>query len=310
MAADKRDMRIVIRAEDEFSGAMDRASESLGSSASKIKEGIEGVTTSIANLRNELGGMLNEQTALHAISARAGQEFSRVETPSTYGVAGGGGGTEVEGIYMMNEQRLQALREYNGAVLLEETSAAMAKTEVEKRYSDLRMKYAADERDFKIKTAGQSFGAMADLMHTLFTATGTHSKKMFKVMKAFSIAQALMDTYAAFNRALSSLPYPANLAAATTVLAAGMAKVAQIRATKPGGAGSGGGGSGGSAGAAGTQPVPIGLEDNQLQTQHVTINIHNPLSEQNWDAIGEDIVSAINRAGERNVTLTIKTAEA
>ncbi|MCK4846067.1 MAG: hypothetical protein KAS88_00230, partial [Deltaproteobacteria bacterium] len=56
--------------------------------------------------------------------------------------------------------------------------------------------------------------------------------------------------------------------------------------------------------------VPIKANgEAEKQTQKVTINVHNPLSEQNWDAISEDIVGAINKAGERNVALTIKNTE-
>ena len=41
--------------------------------------------------------------------------------------------------------------------------------------------------------------------------------------------------------------------------------------------------------------------------QNITIQIYNPLSEQNWQKIVEDnIVPAINSASERNIAVTVK----
>jgi tRNA A37 threonylcarbamoyladenosine synthetase subunit TsaC/SUA5/YrdC len=49
----------------------------------------------------------------------------------------------------------------------------------------------------------------------------------------------------------------------------------------------------------------------QRGIQSITVNIVNPLSEGNWDAIASDIVDTINRGGdEQNLELTIRTAEA
>lgn len=48
-------------------------------------------------------------------------------------------------------------------------------------------------------------------------------------LRAIRLAQALVNTYAGANQALASLPFPANIAAAGTVTAAGLANVQQIR---------------------------------------------------------------------------------
>ena len=36
--------------------------------------------------------------------------------------------------------------------------------------------------------------------------------------------------------------------------------------------------------------------------QKITVTINNPLGESDWEAVSEQIIIAINKAGERNVT--------
>lgn len=72
---------------------------------------------------------------------------------------------------------------------------------------------------------------------------------IFGQSKGFAIAQALINTYEGFTKALAAYPPPWNYAAAAATLAAGMAQVANIRKTTK--SGSGGGGSGGAAAGAG-----------------------------------------------------------
>ncbi len=167
----------------------------------------------------------------------------------------------------------------------------------------------------------QSASAMlSNTMQNLFIATGSKHRSMFEAMKAFAIAETLIQTYRAAMGAYAALaPIPVvgpalGAAAATAAIAAGLARVEQIRSTDPKGATSSisAGGranpqySGGSPGA---YPVPTRLE-NEGPTQVITIQINNPLSEQNWQKIVEDnIVPAIREAGERNVSLRIRGME-
>ncbi|MCR4288288.1 MAG: hypothetical protein NUW09_09790 [Deltaproteobacteria bacterium] len=54
-------------------------------------------------------------------------------------------------------------------------------------------------------------------------------------------------------------------------------------------------------------PVSLSSEAQPRQTQHITIQIYNPLSEQNWEKIAEEnIIPAINSAVNRNVVLTVR----
>jgi hypothetical protein len=88
------------------------------------------------------------------------------------------------------------------------------------------------------------------ILGNLSSLMNSHSKKMFEVGKAAAIGQAVIDTWAAANRAMRELPYPVNLAAAAATAAAGMVNVQNISRQQFGGGASGGGGGGGAAGSA------------------------------------------------------------
>jgi hypothetical protein len=90
--------------------------------------------------------------------------------------------------------------------------AVNARTEFEK-------KSEFDKTQFGIQQAG-----------LLFSALGAQNKKAFEAAKAFNIANAIMNTYAAATKALATYPFPFGAIAAAAAVAAGLAQVAQIRA--------------------------------------------------------------------------------
>jgi hypothetical protein len=201
-------------------------------------------------------------------------------------------------------------------------------------YMDERVRHAAQERAFDearlaeldeleksswARRAGYAeAGAalMSNTLQNLFIATGSRHKAMFESMKAFAVAETVIQTYRAAQGAFASLaPIPVvgpalGAAAAAAAIAAGLARVEQIRNTRPEGATSSidSGGranpqySGGSPGA---YPVPTRTEDAK-PSQSITVQIYNPLSEQNWQKIVEDnIVPAMREAGDRNIAVNI-----
>ncbi|MCK4738903.1 MAG: hypothetical protein KAT46_03045 [Deltaproteobacteria bacterium] len=172
-------------------------------------------------------------------------------------------------------------------------------------------------RDMKLSIAGSTAGNMANMMQNLMVLTNSKNKHMFNAMKGFAIAEAAIQGYRAavgayaFGAKIGGPVLGAAFAASAIISTA--VRIKQIAATSPGNATAsiGAGGSvnpsyhGGSTTA---YPAPQRLEETPVQ--NVTINIHNPLSDGNWDSISEDLVSAINRAGDKNVELTIRTTEA
>lgn len=74
----------------------------------------------------------------------------------------------------------------------------------------------------------------------LATVAQAFGKKGFAAFKAFRIAEAIASTYAGAARALADFPWPFSIAVAASVVAAGLANVATIAASKPGGQAHGG----------------------------------------------------------------------
>jgi len=77
--------------------------------------------------------------------------------------------------------------------------------------------------------------AMQDVRSNLegtLTILSGNSKKMFKLLQAHKVAEAIVNTYSAVMKAFSTYPPPWSYAAAGSALAFGMAQVSQIRAQK------------------------------------------------------------------------------
>lgn len=92
----------------------------------------------------------------------------------------------------------------------------------------------------KLQISKSFFANLSSLMDT-------SNRKAFEIGKAAAITSAIIDTYMAANKAMASVPYPFNFAAAASTIAAGFVNVNKIRSQS---FGSGGGASGGSSASA------------------------------------------------------------
>ena len=79
------------------------------------------------------------------------------------------------------------------------------------------------------QTSAQQLIGIGD---NLMQAGIVQGKTAGKALKALKIGEAIVNTYAGASNALSSIPYPANLLAAASVIATGLANVATISAQK------------------------------------------------------------------------------
>jgi hypothetical protein len=91
------------------------------------------------------------------------------------------------------------------------------------------------EEQKRTQAAKLAANARVQMIATAATAGLTAASALFGEHKAFAIAQAIIDTWAAVNNALATVPYPANIAAAALIAAQGLANVARIRETTKGG---------------------------------------------------------------------------
>ncbi len=228
------------------------------------------------------------------------------------------GDSEVVKAIATYDAKLNALQDYNTRVIQEMISAGKSQAEIEATFAELSAEQERKKRDLQLAMAGQAFGAMSTMMQNLYVATGSKNKAMFKAMKAFAIAETVIQTYRAAQgayAALSNIPYvgPAlGVAAAAAALAAGMARVVQISSMEPGGSGSMS--AGGSAGGAGYQPgapsaytVPERVSQDSRPVQNVNVYIQNGhgTAEYWGKLVEENIVPALNSSAERKVYINV-----
>lgn len=315
-----REINIVIRAQDEFSEVMERASSGAESSASRIRRALE------SSGENESAGLKDYITSVQKAQAveaawteqkkrlQAENELDRLESESPYNAQSNG----PQKIYLEYQDRLAALQSYNTAVIQEMIKAGRSQAEIEAAYTDLSIEYAGKRSDFQVYAAAQSAGAISNTLQNLYITTGSQNRALFEAMKAFAIAETTIKTYQGAMEAYSALAGipivgPAlGAAAAAAVVAAGAARVAQIRSTSIGGGSSisseGSADPSYSGGSFDAYPAPTTLSSDSKASQEVTINIYNPLSDQNWQKMVEDnIIPAINDAADRNISVTVKS---
>lgn len=147
-----------------------------------------------------------------------------------------------------------------------------------------RIKVHSDLEYFRMEVA-EAFGlqmldfeaiknqSIISLAGELFTTLGAQNSKLFKIQQAFAIANAVINVAQGVTKAMSSLPFPANLAAAAKVAVAGAIQVAKIKATNPGGSASVATGGLGSSGAGNVEAARSATQGNadqaQMQSQRV-----------------------------------------
>jgi len=102
--------------------------------------------------------------------------------------------------------------------------AGIEELQIAKFTSEQKKQIAADELSFKLGTVSSLTGALGKL--------NTASKGSALVSKRLAQATALVDTYAGANKALAASPPPFNFIAASAVVAAGLANVANIESQK------------------------------------------------------------------------------
>ncbi len=212
----------------------------------------------------------------------------------------------LESTYKEYEEGLARLQEYYNQRSIIIATSLQNEAQMEAQYSALKRQYIQTEQALRMQMYASTLGATAGFFNNLYTIAGSSHKKLFTMMKAFNIAQALMDAYTAFNRTLASLPYPWNVAAAAAVLAQGLARVQQIRAMRPGGSAGGGGIGGGTIRVGDKSAGGSGSPATARPAPTITVNINNPLtgSDEEWERLVEErIAPAIKRAVERNIEI-------
>lgn len=164
----------------------------------------------------------------------------------------------------------QKLRDEN--MLIAEALEARAITEAqaqEMSNKSLTEYWKARDKITRQRTIGE-LKNWGSFFQTMMSLSNSQSKSLFKVFKALNLATAITSTFAAVNKAMAEVPWPANIAAAASALAAGLANVASIKSTNFEGGGGGGGGATPAAGGAGTATPTAAPPTEVSQPQTVT----------------------------------------
>lgn len=320
--ANDNEMKIVISAEDEYSGALDNAVKKAEEAAASVVNSFErnGAVTAAAGLdiyvasveKASAAEIERERRLAGNAAALKAQAANQPDVPAQTNEQLA---ADEESRY---QTRLSAMAVYNDAVLREVETARAAQNAIEVKYTEEEISLAMKKRDLQIAYAGDAFGAASDAMLNLYNLTGKKNREMFQVMKAFAIAETIISTYSAaqksFDKGITETgSYWGGIAYAAAATIAGMARVAEIENQEPGG-GTGGSGSGSSAASAApsyqnssSSAFTAPSRGTANAPQQVTVNVYSPLSDQNWQKIVEEnIVPAINDAAERNIVVTVK----
>jgi hypothetical protein len=157
------------------------------------------------------------------------------------------------GAFIPDEDALMLGMEQNERYLEEMERFREREFDGEKRHRDRLAKL--NEMGFQGRLR-MATGFMNDIM----SMTQNRSKTLFKISKGVAIADALVSTYQGAAKALK-LDFPRNLAAMSSVLAAGFAQVNAIKGVSDSGGGGGAAGAGGAAATTAEAPTQI-LETN------------------------------------------------
>ena len=102
----------------------------------------------------------------------------------------------------------------------------------ERRFDLARLRSTEETEKAKKALRDKARLDISNNLEGTLTIMSGHSKKAFKMLQAYHISKAIMETYAAVMMAFKSYPPPYSYLAAGTSLAFGMAQVSQIRSQK------------------------------------------------------------------------------
>lgn len=139
---------------------------------------------------------------------------------------------EADLFFQQEEERLA-----KSALTFQQYNQALEALEVQKnaRMAAIAAADAKARQDLEAKQNQQRLQAASGIAGNLLTILQNTNSKQKDLIKAAAIAQATIDAFLAYGRALGSAPPPFNMILAGTALAAGLSNVARITAMQAGG---------------------------------------------------------------------------
>lgn len=181
--------------------------------------------------------------------------------------------TQFEKVESLGMKRIELNAKVVNNIVSQEDKLAKAVIASQKKVDEHQKEILAK----RVQMTSDAFGALSSLTMAFNAKSETAARNQFKLNKAFSLSQAIINTYQAVNAALTAGGNPAKLATgaqfveAGIALTAGLANVIKIQQTQFGGANNAGGGSnlgGVGGGGGGTQaPSPANFAFLGMQPQ-------------------------------------------
>lgn len=197
-----------------------------------ITERVERTINNMERL-NEIANRFGEGAAPRGLQSKVAQRVEEIQRSSTLvGRMQGAQGIQPE-----------ELRQLSPEAQAEVDAIGQQIEDQNRQGTDSWMAHWSRRTEATIQSAQimqQAIGSIGSTFMQLAQTGDKSNKRLFEIGKKLAIAQALISTYVGFTKALEQGGV-LGIATGASVLAAGMAKVAAIKATKMGGGGSGGG---------------------------------------------------------------------
>lgn len=214
------------------------------------------------------------------------------------------------------QRNMAALQKYYGARVQLLIAAGADETAIVQNIADAKLAAEQQTDEMRIAAASATAGMMANTMQSLFVATGSKSKELFLLYKAFAVTQAIISAHLGAAAMLAMVPAtPFNFAMSKITLAMGYAQAAAIAAQNMSGSvGAVSSASGGASISTGS-PAPVAYPAQQEENRpakNITLILNASAldpAQVNWDKLMQDnILPALNNALDNNYTLDVRYA--
>lgn len=180
-------------------------------------EFIKGLLNQSASVRGQLDYQLEYATENHEMGLTSDEEYyqAKLEALTAF----------YDGQQEILDQRLQQ-------DTIRETEYQAASVQLNKNRASELNAVNVDQVKSVEESEKEKASAISDSLDTIATLSTSKNKQLAAIGKTAGIAQAIRSTYIGANKALEKVPPPFSYILAAGVIAAGMANVAKIRATK------------------------------------------------------------------------------
>lgn len=129
-------------------------------------------------------------------------------------------------------EELDALRQEN---IITQEQYAQAEIDINRRKVEEIRALEMDSQHARLQAASSFFGEAASLLENYGDNSSNTYKNLFRISKAFALADSLVSLQAAIMKASVSAPFPANLATMAAMGSAGLAVISNLRGVTFGG---------------------------------------------------------------------------